>query len=234
MALLGQMFSEGNRAMFKRVGVMSSALSLGAAAVFGFGVVSPAQADTAPADANEPKTVSSDPLPTAQIDGVAWTQAVVGDRVFVGGSFTTARPAGSPAGTNTDPRANIMAFDINTGALDQNFKPVFDGQILSMALSPDKSTLYVGGDFTKVDGQWRVRLAAFDTATGQLKANFRPVAGSTVRTLAANDNTVFAGTSRPRVTPRAWPPWHARTWRRLPMRRMVPSARTGIRLRMHR
>lgn len=179
--------------MFKRVGVMSSALSLGAAAVFGFGVVSPAQADTAPADANEPKTVSSDPLPTAQIDGVAWTQAVVGDRVFVGGSFTTARPAGSPAGTNTVPRANIMAFDINTGALDQNFKPVFDGQILSMALSPDKSTLYVGGDFTKVDGQWRVRLAAFDTATGQLKANFRPVAGSTVRTLAANDNTVFFG-----------------------------------------
>ena len=58
-----------------------------------------AAADTAPPDSSLPATVSSDPLPTAQIDsaGVVWTQAVVGNTVYAGGNFTKARPAGATA-----------------------------------------------------------------------------------------------------------------------------------------
>ena len=47
-------------------------------------------------------TVTADALPTVQIDGVAWAQAVVGNTVYVAGEFTTARPAGAPAGEQTD------------------------------------------------------------------------------------------------------------------------------------
>ena len=43
-----------------------------------------------------------------------------------------------------------------------------------MAASPDGSRVYVAGDFTTADGQPRKRLAAYDTATGQLVASFDP------------------------------------------------------------
>ena len=46
-------------------------------------------------------TVSADGLPTVQINGVAWTQVIIGNTVFVGGNFTEARPAGAAAGTGT-------------------------------------------------------------------------------------------------------------------------------------
>ena len=49
-----------------------------------------------PAEIPHPETVSADGLPTVQINGVVWAQAIVGDTVYVGGSFTEARPAGGP------------------------------------------------------------------------------------------------------------------------------------------
>ncbi len=49
-------------------------------------------------------TVTADALPTVQVDGVVWSQAVVGNTVFAGGKFTVARPAGSAAGQNTTSR----------------------------------------------------------------------------------------------------------------------------------
>ena len=42
-----------------------------------------------------PATVTSTPLPTVQVNGVVWAQAVVGTTVYVTGEFTRARPAGA-------------------------------------------------------------------------------------------------------------------------------------------
>src|SRR3954453_10374615 len=126
-----------------------------------------AEADTRPA-AGTPSTVAADALPTVQIDGVAWAQAVVGSTVYVGGSFTSARPAGAPAGTNETPRYSLLAYDIRTGELIPSFAPTLNGQVLAVAASPDGSRIYVGGDFTTVDGQTRKRVAAFDTVSGTL------------------------------------------------------------------
>ena len=68
-----------------------------------FGLLAPAaSADSAPLDPaspTSPVTVTADPLPTVQIDGVAWAQIVVGNTVYVAGKFATARPAGAAAGT---------------------------------------------------------------------------------------------------------------------------------------
>ncbi|GMA86232.1 hypothetical protein GCM10025868_14820 [Angustibacter aerolatus] len=76
-----------------------------------------AAADTRPPDVGAPVTVSSDPLPTVQIDGVVWTQTVVGDTVYAGGDFDTARPAGNAPGVGTVPRHNLLAYSISTGVL---------------------------------------------------------------------------------------------------------------------
>jgi hypothetical protein len=67
--------------------------------------------------------VSSDALPAPQIDGVVWDQVVIGNVVYVGGEFTTARPAGSKPGVDTVPRANILAYDLTTGVLIDSFAP---------------------------------------------------------------------------------------------------------------
>src|SRR3954447_20545312 len=86
-----------------------------------------ASADTAPPDAATPPTVSADALPTVQADGGVWAQAVVGNTVYAGGKFTTARPAGSAAGTNTVNRNNLLAYDIRTGDLVASFAPNLNG-----------------------------------------------------------------------------------------------------------
>ncbi|MFC8192420.1 PKD domain-containing protein [Cellulomonas sp. NPDC057328] len=167
-------------------------------------VTAPAHADTAPADPERPgqaTTVTADALPTVQIDGVVWAQVVVGNTVYVAGEFTTARPAGAAPGTSTVPRANLLAYDIRTGVLDPTFAPVLDGQALGIAASPDGRRVYVTGDFNKVDGQWRVRIAAFDTATKQLVPGFRPTLASRGLSVTATDDTVYVGGNFTSVAP---------------------------------
>ena len=56
-----------------------------------------AHADSQPVDAAEATTVSADPLPTVQIDGVAWSQVVVGTTVYVAG-IVHHRPPGRGGG----------------------------------------------------------------------------------------------------------------------------------------
>jgi PKD repeat protein len=154
-----------------------------------------AAADTLPADPAAPDTVTADPLPTVQINGVAWSQVVVGDKVYVAGSFTSARPAGAAAGVNETPRLNLLAYDIRTGQLDTSFAPSLNAQALTVTASPDGSRIYVGGDFTTANGQPRARIAAYSTATGQLVPDFRPAVQGQVRAIAASSTTVYFGGS---------------------------------------
>jgi hypothetical protein len=84
-------------------------------------VSSPASAAPAPLLPPAPEMVSADALPTVQIDGVVWSQVVVGNTVYAGGRFNNARPAGAAAGTNLTPRGNLLAYDITTGNLITSF-----------------------------------------------------------------------------------------------------------------
>ncbi len=152
-----------------------------------------AHADSQPVDAAEATTVSADPLPTVQIDGVAWSQVVVGTTVYVAGSFTTARPAGAAAGVNTTPRSNLLAYDITTGNLITTWAPTVNAQALAITASPDGSTIYVGGAFTQANGVVRSRIAAFSATTGALVTTFRPLAQTTVRAITATPSTVYFG-----------------------------------------
>ncbi len=181
--------------MIKRLSMLVTAtVVLGATAVgHSNGVASAAAAPLAPRPAN---AVTADALPTVQVDGVVWSQAIVGNTVYAGGSFTNARPAGAAAGTNLVPRNNLLAFDIRTGELITSFAPELNGQVLAVAASPDGSRVYVTGDFTTADGQPRQRVAAYDTTTGQLVASFDPEGPSSQgRALAVTNDTVYVGGS---------------------------------------
>ena len=105
----------------------------------------PAAADTQPPLPTTPPTVSSDPLPTVQINGVVWDQVIVGNRVYVTGRVHQARPAGAAAGTNETPRSNILAYDLTTGELITTWAPSLNAQGLAIAASADGSRIFVGG-----------------------------------------------------------------------------------------
>ena len=103
-------------------------------ALAGFFAPGLARADSAPLDPTSPTTpttASADPLPTVQINGVAWAQVVVGNTVYVAGKFTSARPAGVRAGTQETPRNNLLAYDVRTGALITSFAPSLNAQAVS-------------------------------------------------------------------------------------------------------
>lgn len=155
----------------------------------------PAAADSAPVDPTDPATpvtFAADMLPTVQIDGVVWSQVTIGTTVYAVGSFATARPAGSPVGVNTVPRNNILAYDLETGEL-LPFSADLDGQARAIAASPDGSRIYVTGDFSKVNGEWRVGVAAFSTTTGALLGSFRPTISSAGLGIAVSGDTVYVG-----------------------------------------
>ena len=127
--------------------------------------------------------MSADALPTVQIDGVVWSQAIVGNTVYAGGSFANARPAGAAAGTNLTPRSNFLSYSLTTGALNTSFVPNLNGQALAVAASPDGSRVYVAGQFTVANGSSHLRIAAYSTATGQLVTTFTAGVNGTVKAL---------------------------------------------------
>ena len=126
-----------------------------------------------------------------------WSQAIVGTTVYVTGSFTKARPPGVPVGGAGEIAAqNIFAYDVTTGNPVANFSHALNAQGLVVRASADGSRVYVGGDFTTVDGAARGHVAAFSTATGAL-LSWAPNIGGQVRALAVTDDTVYVGGNYP-------------------------------------
>ena len=158
------------------------------------------RASTPPILQRSSANVTADALPTAQIDGIVWKQAIAGNTVFAGGEFTSARPAGvARGGAGTVARSNLMSYDIRTGRMT-TFAPTFTGTvdpqehtaIRALALSPDKKTLYVGGNFTRVNNTDHAYFAAFSVATGKLLP-MHPKFKSPVRAIATLGKTVYLG-----------------------------------------
>lgn len=139
----------GGRVMAARHGTaLATIFSLLAATLVALAPATVARADEPPPVDNPATAVTADALPTAQINGVAWDQVVVGDTVYVAGQFTSARPAGSAAGTNESARANLMSYNLRTGAMT-SWAPQVNGRIRVITASPDGSRIYIGGAFTR-------------------------------------------------------------------------------------
>lgn len=157
------------------------------------GTPTPAAADPAAVAVADPTTVTTDGLPTWQINGVVWSQAVVGNTVYVTGSFSKARPPGvAVGGPGEINAANIFAFDITTGN-PVSFNHALNAQGLVIRASPDSQRLYVGGDFTTVDGKVRQHVAAFNLSTGALIDDFAPSTDGQVRGFGFTGSTVYVG-----------------------------------------
>ncbi len=113
--------------------------------------------------------------------------------LFAGGDFTSAI---DNTATATLPYQNLVPIDESTGTVVQTFAAhTFNGRIYAVAVDPSTHTVYVGGDFTKVDGSGLhdQHAAAFDETTGALRTGFNVKANASVRALLLADNVLYLG-----------------------------------------
>ncbi len=160
-------------------------------AALAIGGTTAALADTRPQNSG-PATVSADALPTAQINGVAWTQVIVGDTVYVGGEFTKARPAGAKPGKDEVSRRDLLAYRLSTGEL-LPWAPKVDGAVKGLAASDDGATIYAVGTFDTANGAKHQRIAGFDSQSGDVRDNFDPGLNSAAYAVAVSGDTVYVG-----------------------------------------
>ena len=91
------------------------------------------------------------PHDTTTFDGRVRTIAYAGSTVYVGGTFSVARDASGAATRN-----NVAAIDAYTGQL-LPWNPNANGAVWSIAQVG--SSVYLGGNFTRVDGVYRRNFA---------------------------------------------------------------------------
>ncbi len=130
-------------------------------------------------------TVSSRPAASAGTNGRVSAIARAGERVYIGGAFTS---------VGGQPRRGLAALDAASGQLVGSWRAdVTGGPVEALATSPDGGTLYVGGDFSAVGGKARRRLAAVSTASGAVRGWSPAASGGVVLALAAGSGRVYAG-----------------------------------------
>ncbi|MEU7825339.1 hypothetical protein [Catellatospora sp. NPDC049133] len=103
------------------------------------------------------------------LDGTAFKILAIGGRVYVGGSFTQIRPSNSATVTT---QRRLFAFNATTGAIDTTFKPVVDGTVRALVAAPDGQSLYIGGDFTNVNGVRSRGVERISATTGASVSGF--------------------------------------------------------------
>lgn len=181
--------------MIRRTILAATAAAIGLA-----GAVSPASADYVHPTVVSQTAVTTTPHLVAvsgQEKPVAYGIAEAGSLMVVGGKFSTVENAKR----NTQyARSNVVAFDAVTGAIDAGFAPQLDGTV--WAVLSDGVSVWLGGEFTTVNGSPRAALAKLDLATGQLDPNFRPTfTGKRITDMELRgDNLIVAGSVTPRLT----------------------------------
>jgi hypothetical protein len=152
-----------------------------------------------PIPASAPGPDSQNPISSWGIDGAGYSAVVIGGVAYVGGVFQNAI---SPTGVKV-PRQNLAAFCLADGSLLASFVANFNNGPRGgsgfepggvRALTTDGSSLFVGGDFTTLNGQRVNRLAKLDPTTGAPVAGFNPAdIPSVVYALDYFGGRVYAG-----------------------------------------
>lgn len=122
-------------------------------------------------------------------DGVVYAIGQSGSTVVVGGSFDSVTPhGGSPMSVQY-----LTAFTDGTGAIISGFSPTVNGTVEAIAPGPTAGTVYVGGDFSTIDGV-NTKMALISTSTGAIVSGWHsPSFNGVVNTIVSSGGQVFAG-----------------------------------------
>ncbi|MGI9602616.1 MAG: hypothetical protein ACR2QE_12075 [Acidimicrobiales bacterium] len=105
--------------------------------------------------------------------------------LFVGGNFSLA---------GGQPHHDAAAIDMRTGLVDHTWRVDTNGTVHAMVAAPDGSAIYVGGDFTTVNGVARRFVAKVHPVSGQLLPEQIDVNGA-VYAMAAHRDRLYIGGS---------------------------------------
>jgi hypothetical protein len=134
-------------------------------------------------------TIDHDARSTWGANGPVFAVARVGNRIFLGGSFTKLV---NPVTGETRPRRNLAALWAN-GTPITTWRVGTHGAVLALATSSDGKRLYLGGSFDRVNGSGRDHLAAVKVATGELRTRWKPRANDDVLAMDASPDHVYVG-----------------------------------------
>ena len=111
--------------------------------------------------------------------------------MYVGGTFTTVRNAGSSTDISRD---YIFAFNLASGQVDTTFRPVLNRAVEAIAPGPDGS-IFVGGKFTTTNGQGAPfrRLVRLNGSTGATITSFDPNPDDQVLDLDYRNGQLYVG-----------------------------------------
>ncbi|WP_196450230.1 PKD domain-containing protein [Planomonospora sp. ID82291] len=138
------------------------------------------------------RVVSADPAnftPHA-LDGRVNAVVQIGNRIFVGGSFTQVREWDAQT---VQTRNRLFSFNASTGRLDAAFAPDVNGEVETLLAAPDGRSVYVGGAFGQVNGVTNRRLTRLDVADGQALPGFAPSLNARVLDLRLAGGRLYAG-----------------------------------------
>jgi len=150
--------------------------------------------------------LSETPDITWETNKILYASVQLGNTLFVGGGNTIVEPIGKPR--YGFPVSGLAAFDITTGEGISTWTPEVTSttgtpMVRSLALSPDGTWLYVGGNFDAIDGQPLRNLGRVSTATGEVDPTFAPEVGdstSFVYALLAMGDRVYCGGTFVRIS----------------------------------
>lgn len=151
--------------MIRRTTLIRTTAVLGLAT--GMALASPGAANAQLAHPRVVQTAPAGFTPHLAGSGVAtYAFEQVGTTMYAGGAFQSVQNSGR---NTTYARSNMMAFGATNGALT-SFAPSFNAPV--WAIRASGTSLYVGGEFTSVNGVARRGVAKIDAATGAVDPSF--------------------------------------------------------------
>ena len=126
------------------------------------------------------------------LDGEVYKIVQVGNTMIAGGLFTQ---VADPMNGTPYTRQNLFAFDATTGLVSQTFNPTVDGQVQQLLPGPTPDTVYVAGDFTKINGKGPNHVQLLNVNTGQAVTSFKaPSTNGGIETMELlPNNRLFIG-----------------------------------------
>ena len=125
-------------------------------------------------------------------NGEIWDIEAIGSNVYIAGSFTTI--ANNTATNKTSyTRRGLAMYNLDTGLVSTTFNPTINGGIDAVEASPDGTKLFVGGNFSTVNGTTRRDVVSLNPTTGAVNTGFTANADGKAAELAVSNTTVYVG-----------------------------------------
>jgi hypothetical protein len=142
--------------------------------------------------------VSADPADSTPniVDGKVDAILPMGNRVYVGGSFTQVRNAGE---SRVITRRGLFALDPATNKVDESFVADFDVNpdltqdrgVKALAAAPGNNELFVGGEFGTLNGAAARKLVKLNAVNGAPDPAFDVSVSAAVKDMVVNGSRLF-------------------------------------------